>query len=203
LFRCAPFIGTPTLARLTLGCALFFGCLPALVGTLLFSHCASSFLFNGSTLLVHARAFLRLLLRPCSLLRRPCLFLGLSLLCGPGGLFLCLAPLLRRALLQLALLGGSCRLLLCSTLLLHRPLLRRLLLFCCPTSLRLICTCRRRGRWLRRPGGGALLRWRRSPGRRRTGALRSRTGPRGWSTSSATLFAVLRTLRCNKRRRSQ
>jgi hypothetical protein len=64
-----PFIGTPALDRPTLGCALLFCCLPAFVGTLLFSC---------STLLVHARAFLGLLLRSSPLLRRPCLLLRLT-----------------------------------------------------------------------------------------------------------------------------
>jgi hypothetical protein len=189
LLRRTLFIGAPTLDR-----ALFFNCLPALVGTLLFIRCASSFLF-GSTLLLHARAFLCLLLHSGPLLRRSCLFLHLPLLCGPGGLFLRLAPLLSRALLSLALLGGSCCLVLCLALLL------RTLLFCCPTGLRLIGTCCC-GRWLRRSRGGALRWWRR-PGRRRTCALRSGSRPSGCSAASTTLFAVLRTLRCNKRRRSQ
>jgi hypothetical protein len=73
-----PFIGTPALDRPTLGCALLFCCLPAFVGTLLFSCCASAILFSGSTLLVHARAFLGLLLRSSPLLRRPCLLLRLT-----------------------------------------------------------------------------------------------------------------------------
>ena len=49
-----------------------------IVGTLLFSCCASAILFSGSALLVHARALLCLLLRSSPLLRRPCLFLRLT-----------------------------------------------------------------------------------------------------------------------------
>jgi hypothetical protein len=78
LLRRTLFIGTPALDRPTLACALLFRCLPAFIGTLLFSCCASAFLFSGSTLLVHARAFLGLLLRSSPLLRRPCLFLRLT-----------------------------------------------------------------------------------------------------------------------------
>jgi hypothetical protein len=196
LLRRSLFIGTSALDRLTLGCALLFRCLPALVGTLLFSRCTSAFLFSDSTLLLHACAFLCLLLRSYPLLRRPCLFLSLPLLGGPGGLFLRLAPLLSRAFLSLALLGGCCCLLLCSALLLRRPLL-----LSCPTSLRLICTCRG-GRCLWRSRSRTLRRRRRS-GLRWTGALRSGSRPSGWSAASTTLFATLRTLRRNKRRRSQ
>jgi hypothetical protein len=100
--------------------------------------------------------------------------------------------LLRRTtLLESTLAGGS-------------SLLRGPLLLCYAAGLRLICTCRRRRRCLGRSRSRTLRRrlrgsdrwtlWgRRRPGLRRTGALRG----------AITLFALVRALRCDKRRHSQ